>query len=182
VRISAATHQKLVEKANDSTFRMDLYYRLNVVNVTLPSLLERIDDFEDLFYTFAKQYRTRFSYGAIQKLKKHSWPGNIRELKNTVARASAYFPRTMIDDDLVEQVIDRTTTIVEVKKESSGELPVIKEIERQMIIKRLTANAGNQRRTAADLGMPKSTLHDRLKLYHIDAKQFQPGFITETKV
>lgn len=176
VRIVAATHQNLVDKIHSAEFRMDLYYRLNVVNIRLPALVDRMDDFDELLYTFARQYRVRFSFNAIQKMKKHQWPGNIRELKNTVARASAFFPRIQIEEEHVEQIVDRAALPEEVRGTVPGELPVIKEIERQMIIKRLVANRGNQRRTAADLGMPKSTLHDRLKLYNIDPRQYTPGY------
>lgn len=181
VRIVAATHQNLLEKIHTGEFRTDLYYRLNVVNIQPPALSERMDDFEDLLYSFAKQMRVRFSHGAIQKMKKHKWPGNIRELKNTVARASAFFPRMLVEEKHIDQILD--TSLVNLNPSSLslatpapvGTLPVIKEIERQMIIKRLIANQGNQRRTAQDLGLPKSTLHDRLKAYQIDPRQFQGG-------
>lgn len=177
VRIVAATHQNLLEKIHTGEFRRDLYYRLNVVCVQPPALAERMEDFEELLYTFAKQLRVRFSFNAIQKLKKHSWPGNIRELKNTVSRASAFFPKQQIEEDQIAQIIDQAGAPLMASASGAtppptGELPVIKEIERQMIVKRLIANRGNQRRTAQDLGMPKSTLHDRLKLYNIDPRTF----------
>ena len=118
----------------------------------------------------------RFSHGAIQQLKRHTWPGNIRELKNSVARASALFPKQQIEEIHVEKIIDRLDKnnglSVAGTENSQAPLPVIKEIEKQMIIKRLIANKGNQRRTATDLGMPKSTLHDRLRLYQINPKSF----------
>lgn len=179
VRILAATHQNLLQKIRSGEFRTDLYYRLNVVSVSPPALCDRMEDFEDLLYTFAKLMRVRFSHDAIQKLKKHKWPGNIRELKNTVARASAFFPREQIMIDHVDEILDKAGMTIETVSggfpmpEAPGELPVIKEIERQMIVKRLIANRGNQRRTAQDLGMPKSTLHDRLKLYAIDPRNYQ---------
>lgn len=178
VRIIAATHQNLADKILGGEFRNDLYYRLSVVTVTPPALSERMEDFEELLYAFAKQMRVRFSFGAIQRLKKHTWPGNIRELRNTVARASAFFPRISIEENHIERIMDPYSLkhSASMGKPSSvmveGQLPVIKEIEKQMIIKRLAANNGNQRRTASDLGMPKSTLHDRLRLYEIDPRQF----------
>lgn len=185
VRILAATHQNLIEKIHAGSFRTDLYYRLNVVAIQPPALNDRMDDFEDLLYGFAKQMRVRFSHGAIQRLKKHSWPGNIRELKNTVARASAFFPKRQVEEADVLEILDRasvsqnlpTLTATALAPASVPvDLPVIKEMERQMIVKRLIANHGNQRRTAQDLGMPKSTLHDRLKLYNIDPRQYAPGY------
>ncbi|MEK6773837.1 MAG: sigma 54-interacting transcriptional regulator [Bdellovibrionota bacterium] len=180
VRIVAATHQNLCEKIQRNQFRADLYFRLNVVTVTPPALKDRMEDFDDLFYQFAKLYRVRFSHNAIQRLKNHTWPGNIRELKNLVARASALFSKESVDEIKVENLIDKTMIentndnfTNESAEENSPTLPVIKEIERQMIIKRLAANRGNQRRTALDLGMPKSTLHDRLKDYNIEVESFK---------
>ncbi len=172
VRIIAATHQNLSEKIREGLFRSDLYFRLNVVSVAPPALALRMEDFEELLYTFARKMRVRFSFGAIARMKKHPWPGNIRELKNLVSRAAALYPRIHITENHVEKLLDKT--LLEKSEERvSNDMPVIKEIEKQMIIKRLQANKGNQRRTAQDLGMPKSTLHDRLKYYDIDITSFK---------
>ena len=182
VRIISATHQNLPEKILTQQFRSDLYFRLGVVVVTAPALKDRMEDFDELLMHFAKKLRVRFSYGAIQKLRQHDWPGNIRELKNTVSRASAFFPKTLIEMPHIEMILDNlhsnsvsgmsNSTVNSMTGGSS--LPVLKELEKQMIIKRLVANSGNQRRTAGDLGMPKSTLHDRLKIYNINPKSFSP--------
>lgn len=174
VRVLAATHQNLSEKIQDGSFRSDLYFRLNVVSISPPALNLRMEDFEDLLYTFAKKLRVRFSFNAIARLKKHPWPGNIRELKNLVSRAAALYPRQQIEESHIEKLIDKTLLDPnEQQKSLQANSPVIREIEKQMIIKRLIVNKGNQRRTAHDLGMPKSTLHDRLKYYDIDPGQFK---------
>jgi DNA-binding NtrC family response regulator len=175
VRILAATHQNLIEKIQLGQFRADLYYRLNVIHIMTPKLYDRMEDFDDLLYSFAKQMKVRFSFAAIQRLKRHSWPGNIRELRNTVARASALFPRQLIEEEQAEQILDRLalgpqdqpTTFIPAQP-----LPMLKEVERQLIMKKLAANLGNQRQTALELGIPKSTLHDRLRAYNIDPKSF----------
>lgn len=172
VRIIAATHQNLNEKIRDRSFRSDLYFRLNVVSVTPPALAHRMEDFEELMYTFARKMRVRFSYGAIARMKKHPWPGNIRELKNLVSRAAALYPRMHITEAHIEKLLDKTL-LEQSDDRVANDIPVIKEIEKQMIIKRLEANRGNQRRTAQDLGMPKSTLHDRLKYYNINISDFK---------
>jgi DNA-binding NtrC family response regulator len=173
VRVVAATHKNLVHAVHEGRFREDLYYRLNVCQITPPALGERLEDFEDLIYSFAKQYRVRFSFSAIAVLKQHSWPGNIRELKNLVARASAYFPGHHIQaDDLKAIMKNLSLPAAEVHYLAESALSargsVIREIEREMIVRRLIANNGNQRRTAIDLGLPKSTLHDRIRSYSID--------------
>ncbi len=172
VRIVAATHQNLREKIQEGAFRADLYFRLNVVTVTPPALTLRMEDFEELLYLFAKKMKVRFSFPAIARLKKHPWPGNIRELKNLVTRAAALYPKTQIDETHIEKLLDKTL-INASEKTPANDIPVIKEIEKQMIIKRLSTNKGNQRRTAQDLGMPKSTLHDRLKYYNINIENFK---------
>lgn len=172
VRIIAATHQNLTEKITEGSFRSDLYFRLNVITVNPPALSFRMEDFEELLYSFARKMRVRFSFGAIARLKKHPWPGNIRELKNLVNRAAALYPREQILESHVEKLLDRTL-LGRTEERPTNDIPVIKEIEKQMIIKRLSVNKGNQRRTAQDLGMPKSTLHDRLKYYSIDVSNFK---------
>lgn len=172
VRIIAATHQNLSEKIREGAFRSDLYFRLNVVTVSPPALTLRLEDFDELLYTFAKKMKVRFSFNAIARLKKHPWPGNIRELKNLVTRASALYPRVQIEEMHIEKLLDKTLITTQ-EATPVNDIPVIKEIEKQMILKRLAANKGNQRRTAQDLGMPKSTLHDRLKYYDIDVESFK---------
>lgn len=173
VRIIAATHQNLYEKIQDGSFRSDLFYRLNIINIEVPNLSERMEDFDELIYYFARQQRVRFSFNAIQKLKMHNWPGNIRELKNLVTRAATLYPKQYITDEIAEGLIKRSERIHPTDAPPRESISVIKEIEKQMIIKRLAANSGSQKRTALDLGMPKSTLHDRLKNYQIDVNQFK---------
>jgi DNA-binding NtrC family response regulator len=137
-------------------------------------------------YIFCRELRVRLSFGAIEHLKTHSWPGNIRELKNVLSRAAAYFPGHYIQAEDLAGIIDparplpnaemslslpsfggKDSELVPSSPSSAGG-SVMREIEREMIIRRLVANNGNQRKTAIDLGMPKSTLHDRLKTYSID--------------
>ncbi len=176
VRVIAATHQNLYEKIELGQFRSDLFFRLNVVQMQLPALMDRMEDFEELLMHFARKLRVRFSMPAIYRMKKHPWPGNIRELRNMVARAQALYPQEYIQEDHIETLLDRpreSHLSDKAQQQMSANLPVLKEIERQMIMKRLRANKGNQRRTALDLGIPKSTLHDRLKYYDIDVKSYK---------
>jgi DNA-binding NtrC family response regulator len=175
----AATHQNLYQKIREGSFRSDLFYRLNVITIEAPALKERLEDFDELLYSFARQMRVRFSYNAIQNLKKHDWPGNIRELRNMVARASALYPKFFIEEKHVDLLLNKkerlahAPTGVNYSTADTNQMSVIKEIEKQMILKRLAANNGNQKRTAIDLGMPKSTLHDRIRNYSIDLDQFK---------
>jgi DNA-binding NtrC family response regulator len=175
VRIVAATHQNLNQKIQAGEFRSDLFYRLNVVSIYTPSLRERIEDFEDLLYFFAKEMRVRFSFDAIQRLKAHTWPGNVRELRNLVARASALFTHRQIDLEKAERLLSGSSFQPQgLRDPNSGPaLSVIKEVERQIILKKLETNRGNQRKTAHELGMPKSTLNDRLRQYKINVREFK---------
>lgn len=172
VRIVAATHHDLKRLVLENTFRADLYFRLHVVQLQAPALRDRPEDFEDLLYQFARAFRVRFSHAAIQALKAHAWPGNIRELKNVVARARAYWGSEEIGESAALQLVDTMPGPSTPKSEEfKPSRSVIKEIEAEMIKSRLIANHGNQRRTAVDLGMAKSTLHDRLKYYGIDVRE-----------
>lgn len=177
VRIMAATHHDLKRLVLEERFRSDLYFRLHVIQIAAPALVDRIEDFEDLLATFSRDMKIRFSPSAIEKLKTHHWPGNIRELKNVVARARAYnageeFPESEIPH-LIDRFPDPVPTPAETFRPSRS---VIKEIELEMIKSRLIANRGNQRKTAMDLGMPKSTLHDRIRTYGIDIEKLLGNF------
>ncbi|MCC6138273.1 MAG: transcriptional regulator, partial [Bdellovibrionaceae bacterium] len=118
----------------------------------------------------AQELRVRFSCGAIEKLKDHNWPGNIRELKNVISRASAYYPGGLVDENAVAELIDRPINVNSMALEN---LPPLKEIEKELIIKQLEKHSGNQRKAAEDLKMPKSTLHDKLYYYNIDPQDFK---------
>jgi DNA-binding NtrC family response regulator len=177
VRIVAATHQSLSQKVQKQHFRMDLYYRLQGIQITAPALRDRLEDFDDLLFQFAKQFRVRFSTAAIHEMKRHPWPGNIRELKNTVARAKALFGNEQIEPSDIGQLILPMPPMAELSPLSGGEPGMnLKALERDLILSRLSANQGNQRRTAEDLGIPKSTLHDRIRNYGIDLKNLPVAF------
>ena len=180
VRIIAATHHDLKEKVFQGTFRLDLYYRLNVLQVQTPPLSERMEDFEDLLHQFCKTESLSFSVPVIKKLKEYSWPGNIRELKNFVSKAKAYCGAEITNFDQIKdlidlEVIDEGLILRDQSENQVQPLPansglnrsLLKDLEIELIRKRLIANKGNQRQTALDLGIPKSTLHDRIKAYNL---------------
>ena len=175
VRIIAATHKNLKQKVIKKEFREDLFHRLNICRVTPPSLIHRMEDFEGLLYEFAKDQKVGFSFRAIEKMKNHTWPGNIRELKNVIIRAAAYFPGKRIQEEDLEQLIEndfgRQDDPILIGEDD--ELPPLKEIERNLILSKLQKHFGNQRKVADDLKMPKSTLHDKLKNYRIDPTLFK---------
>jgi DNA-binding NtrC family response regulator len=169
VRIVAATHKDLQAKISLGEFRSDLFFRLHVIKLRIPDLRDRMEDFEDLLLDFGREMKVAFAFDAVQELKRHTWPGNIRELKNTVARASALFPGTRIMPHHLRRLVDDIQSPTE--PDTEEKLTVIKEFERELIRQRLVANRGNQRKTAIDLNMPKSTLHDRIRTYGIDIEK-----------
>ncbi len=175
VRIIAATHKNLAQLVQQGLFRADLFFRLHVIRLTLPALKDRMEDFETILYSFAREMRVRFSFDAIQSMKLHPWPGNIRELKNMVSRASALFPNEHLQAEHLKLILDAPqATTLDLGRHVEGR-PLIREIERELIIQKLIDNSGNQRKTALDLGLPKSTLHDRIKTYAINIENVLKG-------
>lgn len=175
VRIIAATHQDLKTKIIQNTFRSDLYFRLYVLNLSLPPLRNRMEDFKDLLNFFCHEYNISFSEKAIHLLKQHSWPGNIRELKNTVARAKALFPEKVIKEDKIKHLL--YTPIMPINKQTEAfenlKMPVIKKIEKDLIIKTMTLYQGNQKKVAEELSLPQSTLSERIRKYGINPKEYK---------
>jgi len=108
VRIVAATHRDLRKLIREGTFREDLFYRLNVVPIRLPSLRERLEDIPELVNHFLMQAseeglpRKTLSAEAMARLKAHRWPGNIRELENMVRRLTALYSHDVIGVDVIE--------------------------------------------------------------------------------
>jgi DNA-binding NtrC family response regulator len=175
VRIIAATHQNLPLRVKLGQFRSDLFHRLNVIQTVTPSLTDRKEDFEDLCNSFARKMGLRINSNGMKTLKSHSWPGNIRELRNTLSRAKALYPDHILDEGIADRIIDRSlvTTSIEAPKaqiQPQRSLSAVKEYEKSMILKKLIEHQGNQRRAAVDLGLAKSTLNDKIREYGICAK------------
>jgi len=176
VRIIAATHQDLRSKVAQNKFRADLYFRLYVLNLSPPYLKDRMEDFNDLLNFFCYEYNIFFSKKAIQLLKQHPWPGNIRELKNTVARAKALFSGQTIEEDKIKHLL--YTPIIPWKKDQDISLEkqpvsVIKKIEKELITKAMVLYEGNQKKVAEELGLATSTLYQKLKKYRLKPDDYK---------
>jgi len=167
VRILSATHQDLKSKIANSEFRKDLYFRLNVVTLTVPALRDRMEDFDHLFQYFCLIYGVTFSSKAIFLLKSYHWPGNIRELKNTVERAKALFHSEVLDKEKTMAILDSLE-----KKNKNNEDPLWL-LEKNSIIKALKTYCGSQSKVSHVLEIPRSSLHDKIKTYKIDVSQFK---------
>ena len=172
VRIIGATNQPLELLVKDGKFREDLFYRLNVVTITLPPLRERIEDIPLLanhfLQKFSQEYRKSISYispEALEVLNQYSWPGNVRELENTVERAVVLSIHPIIlPEDLPQKLLD---TIPEEKLDDlkrkypviSEKLLSLKDVEKNYIIKVLQETKGNKKKAAEILGIDRTTLY-----------------------
>lgn len=172
VRVIAASHKDLKELIAEGKFRLDLYYRLNIIKYTIPALRNRKEDITPLLFQFSKEYRVHFLQEAVIDIQNHNWPGNIRELKNFVRRAAAIFPHLPIGRDELSQLIDFGSENISLSGEDN-DLPPVKRMEKKLIENALAQARGNQRLAAKNLGMPKSTFHDKVKKYEIDSKSYR---------
>src|SRR5450755_2454495 len=182
VRVLAATHRDLSEELKAGRFREDLYYRLNVIELVVPPLRERKGDIQLLAREFARKYSERFGLGyvvqlspeLIEELEKQAWPGNIRQLENTIARCIALASTRTVGREALLAPIDRvdTSEAADSNVTDGADLeqgPSFREqveaFERNLIRKAMNASAGNQSETARRLRINRATLYDRLRKY-----------------
>jgi two-component system response regulator HydG len=175
VRVIAATNKDLVQKIKHGNFREDLYYRLNVVTLTVPPLRERREDIplltQHFLSTLAKKNHKKLkgvTPQVMDRFLKYGWPGNVRELMNAVERAvvlsrSEYLdeqdlPLSIKDDGLSEAQSVKSGVAV------SGDLP-LEDVEKATILSTLESTKGNKSEAARRLGITRKTLHKKLKKY-----------------
>ncbi len=178
VRIVAATNKELEEEVRAGRFREDLYFRLAVVPIRVPSLQERIEDLPDLVAYFMDKFKhpaqgpvKRLDEAAMQELAAYAWPGNIRELKNFIERINIMVAEETITREHVERFLGRRDTEPEASalgRYSAMTLAQARDsFERELIETRLRENGNNITRTAEQLGMYPSSLHSRIRKYGI---------------
>ena len=187
VRILSATHKDLAQLVEDSTFRQDLFYRINVIQLSVPPLRERKEDIplltEHILATLAKEWQIdsiTLSDSAIRALTEYSFPGNVRELENILERAT-----TLCDDDIISpehlqlpQNSNPNTTPSEASELDDHELldmsmgdsleDYLTDIEKQAILKALDETRWNRTAAAKKLGMTFRSLRYRLKKLGLD--------------
>ncbi|KPK40582.1 MAG: histidine kinase [Gammaproteobacteria bacterium SG8_47] len=164
VRFIVASNRDLVELVRQGTFRHDLFHRLNVVSLRMPALRERRDDIPALVQTFAERFAQQFHRDvegfdpeSMQRLMDYDWPGNVRELRNVVERHVALAETRLMR---VEQLGP-----ARVRPGLDTDFPSIEELERRYILKVIEHFGGNREKTAATLGINKSTLWRKLQQY-----------------
>ena len=172
VRIVAATNQDLEAAVRDGRFRQDLFHRLGQIQLRVPPLRERPEDIVALAEHFLrlKAPSKIFSTRAISALLSHSWPGNIRELRNLVAKMAMESGGTEIDFSQLNASLTGEPTAL--RQTASMPVSNLDSMEEQMIIKALERTGGQRTLAAEQLGISRRTLSRKLKEYSIN---FAPG-------
>ncbi len=174
VRIVAATNRDLLEEVKKGNFREDLYYRLNVVHIEVPPLRERREDIPLLMSSFLEEFNREdkrtiegFSPAARKAMYAYSWPGNIRQLRNTIESAVVTCRGKVIDTgDLPEQIV---------AENRAGEVSIrlgvtLSEAEKTVIMSTLDFCEGNKTKASEMLGIGRKTLHRKLEEYNVEDK------------
>jgi len=175
VRIIAATNENLEEKIAAGEFREDLFYRLNVVTITLPPLRERVDDIPMLIDRFVEKFsvkfgapRIRFSDDALRALLQYPWPGNVRELENVIERCAAVSASGAVSAaDLPEKIRRPGGTAGRIFIDLPDDGISLYQIEKAAIERALEKNNFNQSKTARFLQIPRNTLIYRMEKLEI---------------
>jgi two-component system, NtrC family, response regulator len=176
VRIVAATHRDLQKKLADGTFREDLYYRLNVIELHIPALRERTGDIPVLATHFLKRFADQngkdirgFTDDALALLLRHQWPGNVRELENAVERAVVLSTEPMLGPAYFPTLRRAAETV----SSPDGEGPRVSipgstmaELEREAILRTMEAVGGSTSRAAELLQISPRKIQYKLKEYH----------------
>ncbi len=172
VRIIAATNADLMQRVKDGRFREDLYYRLNVIEIRMPALKERSDDipvlirhYLDLFSKETGKNVQDIDYEAMQALLAYEWPGNIRELRNTMERAVVLADGEVIT---IHDLPDKFRTLDIEGVSTSSLRQALDNFEREYIKRSLTENKGSKEAAAGKLGIDLATLYRKLKKLRIE--------------
>jgi two-component system response regulator HydG len=176
VRVIAATNKNLPELKAQGVFREDLYYRLNVVNLDIPPLRERIEDIPLLarhfLEIFAKKNRKEikgFTPVAMDRLIRYDWPGNVRELMNAVERAVVLARADYLDDTdfiIMQNLSGQSDEALPVFVEKDNSIS-LEQVEKAAILQTLKSVTGNKSEAARRLGITRKTLHKKLKKYGV---------------
>lgn len=172
VRVIAATNRDLAQEVEKGTFRRDLYYRLNILQVHLPPLRERVEDIPLLVEHFVRflgarcgKTNLKISEPLMKKCQSYAWPGNVRELKNTVERMVILCSNdTLEESDLPQEITGARAGAVAT---SVGGMRALADVEREHIASVLKELEGNKKKAAEVLGIDRSTLYAKIKSYDI---------------
>ena len=184
VRVVCATHRDLEEEIEAGRFREDLFYRLKVVEIEMPALRERIEDFAALSDRFLGQVAERLDREkktlgttALARLTRHSWPGNVRELRNVLERAAVLSTGPEITEEdlqlepesgeILQSIPDLDLPFADAKRQT------VESFERQYLSQALRENEGNVSRTATAIGMVRQSLQQKIRELGLKVDEFR---------
>jgi two-component system response regulator AtoC len=175
-RVISATHRDLAKEVAAGRFREDLYYRLNVARIVIPPLRDRPEDIPALAEHILRRVERRQGWGelslspeALSLVRERPWPGNVRQLENSLARAViAARGRTILPEHLdVDDLTDRTKSETDEHLEALPLRALLAEVERRAIQRALLACGGNRTKTAEHLGISRRQLFDKIREYDL---------------
>ena len=171
VRVIATTNRDLEKEVREGRFRLDLYYRLNVVPLRIPPLRQRKADIISLAEVFLARQAGEYGVtpktldaGAKALLEEYHWPGNVRELENLMERVSIFVDSDVVRKEDVERLL-RLGPGTEEKLLTDANVMTLKEVEKRMIMNALRRHNGNRTHAAKILGISVRTLRNKLKEY-----------------
>ena len=184
VRVIAATNRDLEQAMQRGEFREDLFYRFNTFTITLPSLRERVEDIPVLAYHFLRKAEAkvnkkvaRISNEALELLKRYAWPGNLRELENTVERAVVLAPGGEVEPAHLPLHLQGPPTLGMARGEGlvASKDRIVREFERQAVTRLLAESRGNVSAAAKLARITRRNFHHLLSRHRIDPRRFKNG-------
>ncbi len=186
VRVVAATNQDLASMVQKGSFRLDLFYRLNIINISIPPLRERKEDIVDLITHFVRKYRQAFKkeinflpQSILDRLLLHDWPGNVRELENVIQRAVLMAKNNIITENELFFDIQPSNQSKPLQKnylqpiDGRALKDLVSDFEKDIILLALEKNRGNVPQTVKQLDIGKTAFYDKMKRYSILPKMLK---------
>jgi DNA-binding NtrC family response regulator len=181
-RIVSATNRDIEKEVAEGRFREDLYYRLNVIELKIPTLRERIDDVPLLMSHFLKKHsdtETKVDMAVVDAFQSYHWPGNVRELENIIQRAVALMSEHHITVDLLpKKILNANGDKVAQANSAVGSFKVAQDtiksaFEKDFVVETLRKNKGNVLRSSEEMGLTRQTLHKIMKKHGISGRDFK---------
>ncbi len=179
VRVVAATNRRLEDEVSSGNFREDLFYRLNVITIHVPALREHMEDVPLLTQHFLDKHRygvsdrpARLSPDAMEKLMSHTWPGNIRELENTIQRGVVLSQGGLVTADGIQFAPQAGGRLIDISlriRERTPLTQVLNEVERELLVEALKQHEGDRVAVAHTLGLELADLTRRLHDFGLDS-------------
>ena len=172
-KVIAATNRDLERMIVDGTFRQDLYYRLNIMQIHIPPLRERLDDVPAIVEAILKSLTAEGFYiqgimqNALSSLMQYTWPGNVRELHNVLERAANLAIDGWITRDTLPALGEMPRAISEKPAAVESMATILADKERQLIVEALARNGGNKSKTCKELGYSRTWLYNKMQEYQL---------------